>query len=140
MPMTLTLTLTEGVLPPGAEKIAVARITETFLKWHGLSGNKVMTPNVTATVHILPKGKTFSGGKEFSGAWIEWKVPSFALGAREVQKGFLADATEIIHELSGGRQPKHNIYANVVYAVDGAWNLNGKAMTNEELGQEISRG
>jgi hypothetical protein len=138
--MPLTLTLTEGVLPTGTEKQAVARITDSMLKWHGLTGNSVMTPNITATVHVLPKSSTFSGGKEFAGAWAEWKVPSFALNSREIQVGHFKDVTEIIHELSGGKQPKDNIYVNVVHAVDGAWNLDGKAMTNEELGQAISKG
>jgi hypothetical protein len=138
--MPLTLTLTDGVLPTGAEKQAVARITDAMLKWHGLTGNKVMTPNITATVHVLPKSMTFSGGKEFSGAWVEWKVPSFALANREIQQGFFADATNIIHELSGGKQPKDNIYVNVVHAVDGAWNLNGRAMTNAEIGEAITQG
>ena len=138
--MPMTLILTEDVLPRGAEKLAVKQITDAFLKWHGLTGNKVMTPNVTATVHILPKGHTFSGGKEFAGAWVEWKVPSFALAERDIQKGFFADATEIIHQLSGGRQLKDNIYVNVVHAVDGGWNMDGRAMTNAELGQAAARG
>ena len=43
--MPLSLTFTEGALPKGSEKEAGKRITEAFLKWHGLSGNKVMTPN-----------------------------------------------------------------------------------------------
>lgn len=138
--MPLTLTLTEGVLPAGTEKEAVLQLTDAMLKWHGLTGNTVMTPNVTATVHVLPKHSTFSGGKEFAGAWVEWKVPSFAFTDRAVQQGFFADATTIIHQLSGGRQPKDNIYVNVVHAVDGAWNLNGQAMTNEQLGQAIDQG
>lgn len=138
--MPLTLTLSKGVLPIGAEKQAVAQITDAMLKWHGLTGNKVMTPNITATVHVLPRESTFSGGKEFSGAWVEWKTPSFAFASREIQQGFFADATNIIHELSGGKQPKDNIYVNVVHAVDGAWNLDGQAMTNEQLGEAISKG
>ncbi|MDH3597197.1 MAG: 4-oxalocrotonate tautomerase [Rhodospirillales bacterium] len=127
-------------MPEGAEKLAVERITEAMLKWHKLTGNKVMTPNVTANVHVLPKSHTFSGGKEFSGAWVEWKVPSFAFNAREIQVGFFKDATDIIHELSGGKQPRDNIYVNVVHTVDGAWNLDGRAMSNEELGQAIATG
>ncbi|GMT48764.1 MAG: hypothetical protein IEMM0008_0303 [bacterium] len=138
--MPLTLTLSEGVLPAGTEKQAVAQITDSFLKWHSLSGNKVMTPNVTAIVHVLPKDSTFSGGKAFNGAWVEWKVPAFALNSRENQLGFFKDATDIIHKLSGGKQPKDNIYINVVHTVDGAWNLDGQAMTNEELGEAISKG
>ncbi|MCU7815425.1 MAG: 4-oxalocrotonate tautomerase [Candidatus Thiodiazotropha sp. (ex Rostrolucina anterorostrata)] len=138
--MPLTLTLTEGVLLAGSEKVAIARLIEAMLKWHGLSGNKVMTPNVTAQVQMLPKGSTFSGGKSFSGAWVEWKVPSFAFNSREIQKGFFSDATDIIHDLSGGKQPRDNIYVNVVHTVDGAWNLDGLAMTNKELGAAIAQG
>ncbi len=138
--MPLTLTLTAGVLPDGAEKQAVSRITEAMLKWHGLTGNKVMTPNVTAQVQILPKSATYSGGKEFSGAWVEWKTPSFAFNDREIQIGFFKDATDIIHELSGGKQPRDNIYVNVVHTVDGGWNLNGQAMTNQQLGEAIAQG
>lgn len=137
--MPLTLTLTEGVLPSGTEKQAIAQITDAMLKWHGLTGNKVMTPNITATVHVLPKDSTFSGGKTFSGAWVEWKVPSFAFNSREIQQGFFKDATDIVHDLSGKKQPRENIYVNVVHAVDGAWNLDGQAMTNEEIGEAISR-
>ena len=136
--MPLTLTLTEGVLPAGSEKQAVAQLSAAMLKHHGLTDNKVMTPNITATVHVLPKGSTFSGGKEFSGAWVEWKVPAFAFASREVQIGYFAEATSIIHELSGGQQPKGNIYVNVVHAVDGAWNFDGVAMTNEEILAAIS--
>ena len=138
--MPLTLTLTEGVLPKGAEAQAVTQITDAMLKWHGLTGNKVMTPNITATVNVLPRSSTFSGGKAISGAWIEWKTPSFAFNTKDIQQGFFHDATNIIHELSGGKQPKDNIYINVVHAVDGAWNLDGKAMTNEQMGEVISKG
>ena len=44
--MPLQLTLTEGILPKGQEKVAFARLSEAMLKWHGLTGNKVMAPNV----------------------------------------------------------------------------------------------
>ena len=138
--MPLTLTLTEGVLTADTIKQAVKQITNAMLKWHGLAGNTVMTPNVTAHVQILPKDSTFSGGEEFSGAWIEWKTPSFAFNNREVQMGFGEDATQIIYELSNKKQPKEHIYINVVHTVDGSWNLNGKAMTNEQLGEAIAQG
>ncbi len=136
--MPLTLTLTEGVIPTGSEKEAVAQLSDAMLKHHGLTGNQVMTPNITATIHVLPKGSTFSGGKAFSGAWVEWKVPSFAFASREIQTGYFEEATNIIQDLSGGKQPRENIYVNVVHTVDGAWNLDGRAMTNEEIGAAIS--
>jgi hypothetical protein len=138
--MPLTLTLTNGVLPAGAEKTAVAEITNAFLKIHGLSGNKTITPNVTAQVHFVRKGMSFSGGDPVEGAWIEWKVPSFALADREVQKAFFAEATQILHQLSGGKLPKDRIWSNALHAVDGTWNMNGVAMTNAELDAEIAKG
>ncbi|PHR85050.1 MAG: 4-oxalocrotonate tautomerase [Colwellia sp.] len=138
--MPLTLTLTEGVIPAGSEKEAVAKITHSMLKHHGLLGNTVMTPNITAHVSVLPKNSTFSGSEEFSGVWMEWKVPSFAFASREIQLAHFADATEIIRSLSGGKQPIEHIYSNVIHTVDGSWNFNGIAMTNEEIGAEISKG
>ncbi|WP_396590713.1 hypothetical protein [Allomuricauda sp. R78024] len=138
--MPLTLTLTEGVLPIGKEKEAVKQITDSLLKTHHLTGNTVMTPNITANVHIVPIGFSFSGGEEFLGAWAEWKVPSFALADHAIIKQHFAEVTEIIHQLSDKKQPKDRIYLNVVHAVDGAWNLDGIAMTNEELGEAISKG
>lgn len=138
--MPLTLTLTEGVIPAGSEKEAVQKLTNSMLKHHGLLGNKVMTPNVTAHVSVLPRSTTFSGGKEFSGVWMEWKVPSFAFASRKIQLAHFAEATQIIRELSGGKQPSENIYSNVIHTVDGSWNFNGIAMTNEEIAEEISKG
>ena len=138
--MPLILTLTEGVLPKGAESQAIEQLTKAMLERHDLKGNKVMTPNITAILQALPKGTTFSGGKAFAGAWVEWKVPSFEFANKEVQQSYFNDATDIIQNLSGGNQPRDNIYVNVVHAVDGAWNLNGNAMTKEELVQAISQG
>ena len=138
--MPITITLSEGVVPVGKEKDVVAQVTDAFLATHGLAGNKVMTPNVTAHYTVMPKGNSFSGGEEFSGAWVEVKVPSFGLADREVQKKFFAQATEIIHQLSGGKQPKDRIYSNVVHTLDGTWNMDGRAMTNEEIKEAISKG
>lgn len=138
--MPLTLTLTEGVLPEGTEKTAFARLSEAMLKWHKLIGNKVMHGNVVGTIHVLPQAYTFTGMRETPVAFVEWRVPSFAFASREIQRGYFEDATNIIHEMSGGKQPKNNIFINVVHTVDGAWNLDGCAMTNDELKERISKG
>jgi hypothetical protein len=138
--MPLTLTLTEGVLPVGKEKDAIAQITDSMLKWHGLTGNQVMKRNVTATVHVLKKGSTFSGGEPFSGAWIEWKVPSFGFTDSAAQQGFCADVTRIIKDLSGGTQPDDHIYVNVVHAVDGIWNFDGTPLTNQQILARVQKG
>jgi hypothetical protein len=138
--MPITLTLTDGVLPDGAEKQAIAELTRALLAHHGLAGNPVMTPNVTAHVQLLPKGHTFSGGEAVDGAWIETKTPAFALADRAVQQAFFAEATDIVHRLSNGRLPRSRIWTNGVHAVDGTWGLNGRALTNEELGRAITTG
>jgi hypothetical protein len=138
--MPLQLILTEGVLPEGQEKVAFVRLSEAMLKWHGLTGNQVMTPNVIGETHVLPKNRTFSGMCEAPIAVIEWKVPSFAFASRDIQIGYFEEATSIIHEMSGGKQPRDRIFINVVHTVDGAWNFNGRAMTNSEIGEQVAAG
>lgn len=138
--MPITLTLTEGVLPEGQEAVAIAKITESFLKYHGMSGNTVMTPNVTAHVAMLPEGHTFAGGKLVKGAWVETKTPSFALADRSVQMSFFGEAVQILHDLSNGTLAKDHIWANGVHAVDGTWNINGSPLTNAEIGDAASAG
>eukprot|EP00545_Synedropsis_sp_CCMP1620_P014531 CAMPEP_0119010002 /NCGR_PEP_ID=MMETSP1176-20130426/4732_1 /TAXON_ID=265551 /ORGANISM="Synedropsis recta cf, Strain CCMP1620" /LENGTH=139 /DNA_ID=CAMNT_0006962591 /DNA_START=71 /DNA_END=490 /DNA_ORIENTATION=+ len=138
--MPLTLTITEGVLTKTQAVTAVERLSDAFLQRHGLMGNTVMTPNTTANVVFVEHGLSFSGGKPFSGVWVEWKVPSFAFATEEVQKGYGEDASNIIQELTKGKQPVDNVYFNVVHSVDGTWALDGKAMTNEELGAAIAKG
>ena len=104
-----------------------------------LAGNEVMTPNVVGSIQIVDKDHTFTGINETPVAFIEWKVPSFAFTDRKTQEGYFEEATNIIHEMSGGRQPKDKIFINVVHAVDGAWNFNGKALTNAEIGAEVAK-
>lgn len=138
--MPLTLTLTEGVLPVGTEKQAFGKLSDAMLKWHGLTGNKVMTPNVIGSINVIPKEHTFSGSKEASVAFIEWKVPSFAFNTRDIQLGYIAEAVDIIHEMSGKKLPKEHIWVNVLHAVDGAWGIAGQAMTNQQLAEALSKG
>ena len=118
----------------------MARLGEAMLKWHGLTGNEVMAPNVIGAYHVLAKGQTFSGNKPAAVVMIEWKVPSFAFTDRKVQVGYFEEATTIIQELSGGRQPADRIFINVVHTVDGAWNFEGQAMTNNEIGARVAGG
>lgn len=136
--MPLTLTLTEGVVPAGQEKVAFARLSEAMIKWHGAAGNQLMIDNIVGSLNVVPPGTTFTGMKETPVAFIEWKVPAFAFATREIQIGYFAEATEIIHEMSGGRQPKNKIFINVVHAIDGGWNFEGRSMTNAEIGAAVA--
>jgi len=138
--MPLALTYTEGLLPDNAIEQTGKRITDAFLKWHGLSGNSVMTRNVTMHISALPKGGCLAGGRLIEAAWLECKTPSFAFADRDVQEGFFKEATDIIEDVTGGKIPRDQIFSNVVHTVDGTWNLDGQAMTNEQLGAAISQG
>jgi hypothetical protein len=138
--MPLTFIVTEGVLPKGTEKATFTRLCEAMLKWHGLTGNRFMTPNVIGSIQVLPKTDTFSGMTETPLALIEWKVPSFAFTDREVQVGYVHEATDIVHEASERRLPREQIWCSVVHAVDGSWGIAGEALTNAQLGERVKAG
>ncbi|MBU2588182.1 hypothetical protein [Sphingorhabdus sp.] len=136
--MPISITLTEGVIPADKVGDAVQQITDSFLRHHGLGGNAVMTPNVTTHLNVLPQGHTFAGGKPVDGAWVETKTPSFALADHAIQTAFFGEATQILHDLSGGSLAKDRIWSNGVHAVDGTWNIDGRALTNEEIGAAVA--
>lgn len=138
--MPLTLSYTQGVLPENAIPQAGKRITDAFLKWHGLTGNTVMTPNVSMQILAIPKTGALAGGEPIEGVWLECKTPSFAFADRDIQEGFFKDATDIIEELTEGKVPRNRIFSNVVHTVDGTWNMDGRAMTNEQMSQAIAQG
>ena len=64
---------------------------------------------------------------------------TLTLAENVIPKGTEKQAfVRFIHEMSGGTLPKKQVWVNVVHTVDGAWNLDGHAMTNEQLVQAIS--
>jgi hypothetical protein len=138
--MPLTLTLTEGALPRGAEKPTFKKLCEAMLKAHGLFGNTVMTPNVVGSIHVVPREHIFAGLEESEAAFIEWKVPAIAFANRDVQRKYIAEATKIVQDASNGTLAKERIWVNVIHAVDGGWGIAGEALTNEQLGAAISKG
>lgn len=138
--MPLTLIITEGLLPQDRVPSTIARLSESFLRLHGLAGNKALTPNVVGHLQLVPKGSTFSGLKPMPVAIVEWLTPSFAFNTREVQTACVEEATDIVFEACGGKHPRENIWVNVKHAVDGTWGIAGHALTNAELGAAIAAG
>jgi hypothetical protein len=105
-----------------------------MLKRHGGTGNAFLRPTVVGSINVVAPTHTYTGSTEAPIVFIEWKTPSFAFATREIQQGYIAEATAIIHELSGGKHPKELIWVNVLHTVDGAWGVARNAMTNVELG------
>ena len=69
---------------------------------------------------------------------VELKVPSFVLAAPEQKETFIREATELVHQASGGKQPRERIWVNMVYTVDGLWGIAGQAYTNAQLGAAVA--
>ncbi|HEY9094841.1 MAG TPA: 4-oxalocrotonate tautomerase [Hydrogenophaga sp.] len=136
--MPLTLIVSDGVLPEANMPSTIQRLSEAFLRLHGLSGNKVLTPNVVGHVQVVPKGHTFSGLVPTDVAVVEWLTPSFAFTSRDVQKAYVREATEIVYEACGGRLARTSIWVNVKHAVDGTWGIAGIAYSNSELGEAMA--
>lgn len=136
--MPLTFIVTEGLVSASRLPTTMARLSESFLRLHGLSGNRVLTPNVVGHVQTVPVGGSFCGLEPRSIAIVEWLTPSFAFTAREAQIAYVREATDIVHEACEGRQPRERIWVNVRHAVDGTWGIDGRAMTNAELLEAIS--
>jgi hypothetical protein len=82
----------------------------------------------TLTEGALPKGSEKAAFQKF------------AFATREIQQGYIAEATQIVQDFSQGRLPKERIWINVTHAVDGAWGIAGQALTNAELADAISKG
>jgi hypothetical protein len=87
---------------------------------------------------VVPKGRTFSGGARADIAVFELKVPSFVLPTQELKDAWIAEGTAIIEQAAQGRIKREHIYANVNYAVEGAWGIGGKAFSNAELGSAVA--
>ena len=138
--MPHTLTVTEGVLAKGTEQQTLTKLSQAFLKAHGLLGNKALTPNVVGSLHLVKPEHCIVNGAPTPIAAIEWKVPSFAFTSREAQLNYISEATNIVYEASEGKHPKERIWVNVVHAVDGAWGIGGNALTNDQLIAAVSQG
>jgi hypothetical protein len=70
---------------------------------------------VIGEVTVVPKGRTFSGGKPADIAVFELKVPSFVLPTQELKDAWISEGTTIIEQAAAGRIKREHIYANVNY-------------------------
>jgi hypothetical protein len=136
--MPIQIIVPEGALTPAGEAEAFRKLTELLLRLHGLTGNGFMTPNVIGEVAVVPKGRTYSGGKTADIAVFELKVPSFVLPTQELKDAWISEGTAIIEAASEGRIKREQIFANVSYAVDGGWGIGGKAFSNAALGSAVA--
>ncbi len=136
--MPIQIIVSEGALTPAGEAEAFRKLTELLLRLHGLTGNRFMTPNVIGEVTVVPKSRTYSGGKAADIAIFELKVPSFVLPTQELMDAWISEGTAIIEAAAGGRIEREHIFANVSHAVDGGWGIGGKAFSNAALGAAVA--
>jgi hypothetical protein len=136
--MPIQIIVPEGALTPAAQAEAFGKLTELLLRLHGLSGNRFMTPNVIGEVTVVPKGRTYSGGKPTDIAVFELKVPSFVLPTQELKEAWISEGTAIIEQAAAGRIKREHIFSSVTYAVEGAWGIGGKAYSNADLGSAVA--
>lgn len=136
--MPMNVIVTEGIFTESAEQRVFAALTDLFLKQHNLTGNGFMTPNIIGEFTVVPKGKSYAGGKPANIAIVELRVPSFALESAAQKQAFIADATDIVLKAANGKLQKDHVWVNMVYAVDGLWGIAGKSYTNAELGKAIA--
>lgn len=136
--MPLTLIVTDGLIPADKQGQVVARLSESFLRLHGLAGNRFLTPNVIGHVQSIPAGSTFSGLQPTPVAIVEWLTPSFAFATPEIRAAYIREATDIVQAACGPDHPREAIWVNMRYAVDGGWGIGGRAFTNAELGEAVA--
>ena len=136
--MPIQVIVPEGALTAGAETEMLRKLTDLLLRLHGLTGNRFMTPNIVGEVNVLPRGRTFSGGKPADIAILELKVPSFVLPTQALKEAWIAEGTAIIEATAAGRIKREQIFANVSYAVDGGWGIGGIAYSNADLGSAVA--
>lgn len=136
--MPIQVIASEGVLSASAEQEIFTKLTDLLLELNGLSKSTFIKPNIIGEITIIPKGRTFSGGKPTAIVIFELKVPSIVLPTRDLQLAWIQRATEIVLEAASGTISKDRIWGNVTYAVDGLWGINGHAYTNSELGAVLA--
>lgn len=135
--MPISVQVTKGLLTAKGERDVLPRVAEALLRVHGLTDNAFMTPNVIGHLMVSQESESYVGGAYQSLAVIEVKVPAATFPNAEVKQAFVGEVTDIIDRLKAGSHPRERTFVNVVYAVDGAWGIGGKAYTNEELGAAI---
>ena len=60
------------------------------------------------------------------------------LPTQELKDAWISEGTTIIEAAAAGRIKREHIFANVTYAVEGAWGIGGKAFSNEALGSAVA--
>src|SRR6266852_4815575 len=126
--MPIQVVVPEGTLSADAQAEAFRKLTDLLLRLHGLTGK----------VTVVPRGRTFSGGKPTDIAVFELKVPSFVLPTQELKDAWIAEGTAIIEQAAAGRIKREHIFASVTYAVEGAWGIGGIAYSNAALGSAVA--
>jgi hypothetical protein len=60
------------------------------------------------------------------------------LPTQELKDAWISEGTTIIEAAAAGRIKREHIFANVTYAVEGAWGIGGIAYNNVDFGSAVA--
>src|SRR5215469_13371948 len=98
--MPITVTAPRGTLTPEGEREILPRLTAALIEVSGQTGNSFFTSMVGGTVHLLDPGNVYAGGVNRPVVMVELKLPDVGLAEQFARTSFIADATDIVRELT----------------------------------------
>jgi phenylpyruvate tautomerase PptA (4-oxalocrotonate tautomerase family) len=136
MPM-LDVTAPEGTFSTASEAALLERLTRTLLTWEKATDLPLVVANTGAYLHVQPGPRVTAGGKADRVVRVEILTPPGSLTQAQRQ-GITADVTRVVSELAEGVGPER-VWVLFREAADGGWGIAGRALTNADIAQAITR-
>jgi hypothetical protein len=131
--MPITVTAPRGTITPEGEREILPRLAAALIEVSGQTGNSFFNSIVGGTVHLVDPDTVYAGGANRPVVMVELKLPDIGLADQTSRASFIAEATDIVRELTTPDHDDQDIWVNILNARDGAWGIAGQALTNEDL-------
>jgi phenylpyruvate tautomerase PptA (4-oxalocrotonate tautomerase family) len=131
--MPITVTAPIGVFTPAGEREILPRLTAAMLRANEAEGNPFFSSITGGTLHLLAPDLIFAGGVNRPVVMVEVKLPDIGLDTTEARARFIAEATDLVHELTRPGHHREDIWVNILNAPAGGWGVGGRAYTGEAL-------
>ena len=131
--MPITVTAPRGTLTPQGHREILPRLTAALTEVSGQTGNTFFTDIVGGTVHQLDPADVYAGGVNRPLVMVELKLPDIGLADQTSRASFIAEATDIVRELTTPDHDDQDIWVNILNAPDGGWGLGGTVYTGDDL-------